>query len=249
MPKENGYRNAPLSPISLPAHSQMPFTHTLSAQDRVLVFAPHPDDEALGCGGLIQHAVAAGAQVRVIFQTDGDNNPWPQRYVEQRWSIDASCRQRWGARRRLEAVRSVQTLGLQADAAAFFGLPDQGLSGLWQKRDERALALHVAELQTFRPTLLVVPSQDDNHPDHGASHALIQEAMRRAEMDLPQWAYLIHRRWFCPEAAGLTLQLTLRQKARKLAAIECHETQLFLSSSRFCAYARDSEVFILSNPT
>ena len=226
----------------------MPSAFTLSPQDRVLVFAPHPDDEALGCGGLIQHAVAVGAQVRVVFQTDGDNNPWPQRYVEQRWTIDASCRQRWGARRRLEALRSVQTLGLQADAAAFFGLPDQGLTGLWEKRDERALALHVSEFQTFRPTLLVVPSQDDNHPDHVGSYDLIQEAMRRAGMALPQWAYLIHRRWLCPEASGLSLDLTLRQKARKLAAIECHETQLILSSSRFCAYARDQEIFIPSHP-
>ena len=235
-------------PIPFPDPSQMPSAFTLSPQDRVLVFAPHPDDEALGCGGLIQHAVAVGAQVRVIFQTDGDNNPWPQRYVEQRWTIDASCRQRWGARRRLEALRSVQTLGLQADAATFFGLPDQGLTGLWLKRDEHALGLHVSEFQTFRPTLLVVPSQDDNHPDHVGSYDLIQEAMHRAGMSLPQWAYLIHRRWFCPEAAGLTLELTLRQKARKLAAIECHETQLFLSSSRFCAYARDQEIFIPSNP-
>lgn len=214
----------------------------------MLVFAPHPDDEALGCGGLIQQAVALGAQVRVLFQTDGDNNPWPQRYVEQRWTIDASCRQRWGARRRLEAVRSLQTLGLQADAAGFFGLPDQGLTALFQQKDAQALGLHVSELQTFRPTLLVVPSEDDNHPDHVGSHALIQEAMHRVGMDLPQWAYLIHRRWLCPEASGLTLELTLRQKARKLAAIECHETQLFLSSSRFCAYARDQEIFIPSNP-
>jgi LmbE family N-acetylglucosaminyl deacetylase len=225
----------------------MPASFTLSPQDRVLVFAPHPDDEALGCGGLIQQAVALGAEVRVIFQTDGDNNPWPQRYVEQRWTIDASCRQRWGARRRLEAVRSLQTLGLQASAASFFGLPDQGLTWLSQQKDVRTLELHGAELESFRPTLLVVPSQDDNHPDHVGSYDLIQEALRRAGMVLPQWAYLIHRRWFCPEAAGLTLELTLRQKARKLAAIECHETQLFLSSSRFCGYARDQEIFIPSN--
>jgi LmbE family N-acetylglucosaminyl deacetylase len=226
----------------------MPSSPTLSPQERVLVFAPHPDDEALGCGGLIQHAVAAGAQVRVVFVTDGDNNPWPQRYVERRWGIDASCRQRWGARRRVEAVRSVVTLGLQADAAAFFGLPDQGLTELNQQKDAHALALHVAELESFRPTLLVVPAREDNHPDHGASFDLVQEAVKRAALSLSQWAYLIHRRWFYPEAVGHTLQLTAEAKARKLAAIQCHETQLFLSRGRFCAYARDQEIFIPLTP-
>lgn len=232
--------------IHLPIHPLMHPPLTLSPLDRVLVMAPHPDDEALGCGGLIQQAVALGARVRVVFQTDGDNNPWPQRYVEQRWTIDVDCRRRWGARRRQEALRSVQTLGLQAEDAVFFGLPDQGLTSLHQTRDAHALGLHVAELKNFRPTLLVVPSDEDNHPDHVASHALVQEALRQAGLALPQWAYLIHRRWFCPEASGLALQLTLQQKARKLAAIECHETQLFLSSTRFCAYARDLEIFIPS---
>ena len=231
-------------PASLPDPIQMPSLSALSSRDRVLFFAPHPDDEALGCAGLIQHAVAAGAQVRVIFQTDGDNNPWPQRYVERRWSIDAGCRQRWGARRRLEAVRSVETLGLPAVAAGFFGLPDQGLRRLVREKDANALALHVAELQTFGPTMLVVPSKDDNHPDHGASHALIHEAMKRAGVALPIWAYLIHRRWFYPHATGLVVQLTAAQKARKLAAIQCHETQLFLSRGRFSGYARDLEIFI-----
>ncbi len=226
----------------------MPSSLTLSPQDRVLVFAPHPDDEALGCGGLIQQARAAGAQVRVVFVTNGDNNPWPQRYVERRWTIDDTCRQRWGARRQLEAVRSVETLGLPADAAVFFNLPDQGLTDLWKQKDARALALHVAELESFRPSLLVLAAHDDNHPDHGASFALVQEALKRAGMALPQWAYLIHRRWFYPEASGLTLQLTAAEKACKLAAIQCHETQLFLSRGRFCAYARDQEIFIPLTP-
>ena len=41
---------------------------------RVLVLAPHPDDETFGAGGLIQQAVTAGAALRVVFATDGENN-------------------------------------------------------------------------------------------------------------------------------------------------------------------------------
>ena len=54
----------------------MPVSLPSSAQDRLLVVAPHPDDETIAAGGLIQSALHAGAAVRVLFATDGDNNPW-----------------------------------------------------------------------------------------------------------------------------------------------------------------------------
>src|SRR6185436_660247 len=49
---------------------------TLNPQDRLLILAPHPDDEVLCCGGLIQKAVAMGLPVRTVFFTYGDNNQW-----------------------------------------------------------------------------------------------------------------------------------------------------------------------------
>src|SRR5262250_1622088 len=48
----------------------------LGPADRLLVLAPHPDDELVGCGGMIQRALAAGAAVRVVFLTYGDGNEW-----------------------------------------------------------------------------------------------------------------------------------------------------------------------------
>src|SRR5699024_11299022 len=42
------------------------------SQERILVFAPHPDDETLGCGGLMRKAKSAGAEVFVQFLTVGD---------------------------------------------------------------------------------------------------------------------------------------------------------------------------------
>lgn len=42
------------------------------AQERILVFAPHPDDETLGCGGLLSKAKRAGAEILVQFITVGD---------------------------------------------------------------------------------------------------------------------------------------------------------------------------------
>jgi len=41
------------------------------------MIAPHPDDEALACSVILQHAVRAGTVIRVVYATDGDDNPWP----------------------------------------------------------------------------------------------------------------------------------------------------------------------------
>ena len=85
---------------------------TFRGSDRLLVFAPHPDDETLATGELIQVARAAGAAVRVVFATDGDNNPWPQRWCERRWHIGPAERERWGRRRRGEAEAALARLGV-----------------------------------------------------------------------------------------------------------------------------------------
>ena len=48
----------------------------LSANDRILILAPHPDDEVLGAGGVIQKAVSMKLPVKVVFLTYGDSNQW-----------------------------------------------------------------------------------------------------------------------------------------------------------------------------
>jgi LmbE family N-acetylglucosaminyl deacetylase len=45
------------------------------SDSRLMVLVPHPDDEVLGCGILLQRARAVDAATRVVFVTDGENNP------------------------------------------------------------------------------------------------------------------------------------------------------------------------------
>ena len=52
--------------------------------EKTLIIAPHPDDESIAAAGLMQRALAAGGDVRVLFVTDGDNNPWPLRFLVNR---------------------------------------------------------------------------------------------------------------------------------------------------------------------
>ncbi len=211
------------------------------AGDRVLVLAPHPDDETLGAGLLIQAALAAGATLRVVFATDGDDNPWPQRWLERRWRIDTAARARWGRRRRAEAQQALAALGVNADAAVrFLGWPDQGVTELLMSSDEAPQIL-AAELESFAPSHVVLPALGDLHPDHGALHVLLEIAVQRSGCSARRLAYLVHG-----VRAGKPLLLAgdAVRRARKLAALGMHRSQLALSRGRLQRLARTtSEAF------
>lgn len=216
----------------------------LSQGARIVVIAPHPDDESLGAGGLIQQGVAAGAEVKVLFITDGDNNPWPQRWLERRWHIDDDCRRRWGARRRAEALRAIKQLGLSESQAVFFALPDAELLHLWRKRDAAALDKFMRAFAAWPGDVLIPPSPQDRHPDHRAAYYFAREALLRLDQRPEVFSYLIHPGWLAAEPAGCLLHLTREQQAAKLQAILCHETQTSLSRGRFSSYASPEEIFL-----
>lgn len=217
----------------------------VTGQDRLMVLAVHPDDETLGTGGLLQQAVAAGAAVRVIFITDGDNNPWPQRFLERRWRIGPEERQRWGLRRRREALAALHILGIEPEQASFLGFPDQGVTSLLEHGNQRLVAHLCAEIASWRPSLLATPSLHDLHPDHNALAVLLEIAL----MQLPaaNWrpqvlSYLIHYLTTSTPATSL-IELSSEQLTKKRRALLCHETQTALSEKRFMRHVTSTESY------
>ncbi|MBO9662737.1 PIG-L family deacetylase [Dokdonella sp.] len=208
----------------------------LSPQDRVLVLAPHPDDETLAAGDLIQAALAAGSALRVVFATDGDNNPWPQRWLERRWRIGPRARARWGARRRGEALAALAALGVRdvEREARFLGWPDQGLTALLM-RDDAAVAVLANEFARFAPTHLVMPILADRHPDHSALRVLADLAALRAGSPAQRLGYIVHGEK--PQDAGRLLTVASRDASAKQRAMEHHASQLALSRKRLLGLA------------
>ena len=105
-----------------------PFT----ASDRVIVVAPHPDDEVLGAGGAIQQALAAGADVRVIYLTNGDHNQVAFKLYKHALHLNARDYLAFGERRRKEATAATSSLGLVPDHLTFLGYPDWGTLTMWR---------------------------------------------------------------------------------------------------------------------
>lgn len=224
-------------------------TSTLEFQrhDRLLVMAPHPDDETLATGGILQQARAAGARVRVVIASDGDNNPWPQRWLERRWRIDAAARARWGKRRRVESLRALAILGVPGEDVRHLGWPDLGLT-------ERLLAgadaeqVLADELAAFAPTHLAAPVAGDHHPDHNALAVLVELALARVPGQRPRrLGYLVHGPAL-GDGAQARCRLGAAQREAKRAAVFAHATQVSLSERRLLAIAAREECFAAAMP-
>jgi LmbE family N-acetylglucosaminyl deacetylase len=214
-----------------------------TSHSRLLLFAPHPDDESLACSILLQRAVRAGAAVRVVYVTDGDDNPWPQRVLERKWRLNATDRRRWGRLRRTEALTALRVLGVNGSVAHFLGLPDQKLTATLMCDCQSALARFAGIIADWRPTDLLAPSISDTHPDHSALAVMLRlvlsesfsEPMATGQMAV--WSYVVHGSSPAFFDRAATICQSHREAAAKLGAIRCHKTQLKLSRKRFLAYA------------
>ena len=95
-------------------------------EDRVLIFAPHPDDEAIGTGGVIQMARRAGAQVRVVLVTNGENNEFSFLVYKKRLIFRPKEILAMGELRRRESLSAMFSLGVGEEDILSLGYPDFG---------------------------------------------------------------------------------------------------------------------------
>ncbi|MDD5562367.1 MAG: PIG-L family deacetylase [Thermoanaerobaculaceae bacterium] len=222
----------------------------LGPTDRLLVLLPHPDDESVAAGGLLQHALEVGSRLLVVFFTDGDNNPWAQRASELRWRIGPADRARFAARRRDEVRAALGRLGVPLDAVRFLGFPDQGTTDLLLHGNEVAFRAVLEAIETWAPTVVGGPSLFDLHPDHSALAVLAEfalAALRETTGVRSRIRYLVHNPGLLSrlDEGALVLPLSEAQRERKKAAIACHKTQLVLRGSWLLSFAGGDERFYL----
>ncbi|MBK5512395.1 PIG-L family deacetylase [Pseudomonas sp. TH08] len=185
---------------------------------RAVIVAPHPDDEVLGCGGLLQVLAAAGRPLQLISVTDGSaSHPGSARWPVQRLSV----------------VRPQES----AEALRRLGLPMHRLKWLRGGFTDSQVAAQEAQLCEFierhlRPQdVLFATWSEDGHCDHEAVGRASAEAARRVGAsfhELPVWTW----HWATPEDALVPWQrarkilLSPEQIARKRHAVHAFASQL-----------------------
>ncbi len=144
-----------------------------------LVFAPHPDDEVLGCGGVLALKAQAGARVKVVVMTDGR--------ASHRTLIDEEDLVRM---RRAEAEEAAVQLGLVATDYVFLGFEDHRLM---QHRDA-AIDRVFEIIDQFKPEEVYLPHRRDGITDHVETNRIVREAVNRIKrpvtlLEYPVWLW------------------------------------------------------------
>lgn len=114
--------------------------------ERILVFAPHPDDEIIGCGGYLALKRAEKAAVRVIVVSDGAQGFLPM--------------QRRPLMRRQEESRN-GLAELQIENVRFWDYPDGSIP-----LNGEIIAAYMQAVMDFRPSRILLPAPGETHPDH-----------------------------------------------------------------------------------
>ncbi|MCX7706283.1 MAG: PIG-L family deacetylase [bacterium] len=106
---------------------------TIEKGEKVIVFAPHPDDEVLGCGGLIQRVIKNEGKIFVVYLTNGDHNQIPFRVYEKKIIARPIDYIKLGELRRKESTKATGILGLPQENLIFLGYPDFGCLKIWDE--------------------------------------------------------------------------------------------------------------------
>lgn len=148
-----------------------PVDSILAKAAATLVVAPHPDDESLGCGGLIAMLAARGRRVHTVFVTDGGSS----HLNSASWN-----RKRLAARRAQEAEEALRRLGAGNQPRSFLNLSDAAMPTPGSAEHEAAVAALTEIVGKLRPDLALLPWRRDPHRDHRDSWALAMAALGRA---------------------------------------------------------------------
>lgn len=210
----------------------------LRPTDRILVLAPHPDDDVLACAGVIQKALALGLPVQVAYMTNGDGNEWSFVTYSHHVPLTREALVKMGDTRHAEAIAGQQILGVPADHLTFLGYPDIGCMPIFTQhwRSSKpytalltranavpySYALHPGApykgesiledvgkvIESFQPTQIFVSHPADRNHDHRALYLYTRVALWHSTSTARLHPFLVHTPGW-PHPQGLRTDVEL----------------------------------------
>lgn len=184
----------------------------LSLTDKTVIIAPHPDDEVIGCAGLIQTLVERGTPPHVIILTGGEGS--------HRGCCNTSAKEIVAARHQL-TLEAAATLGLPESHIHYFYYPDGGVS-LEHPETERLQTL----LSELAPQSVFVPHRGEGWSDHLQAAEIAKHLLKGQDVSIYEycvwmWYYNV---WRLDYRNARVLRMSRAQHLRKLQAIDEYVT-------------------------
>ena len=185
--------------------------------------APHPDDETIGCGGLIALAAASAVSVVVVVVTDGaashpGSTTWPKERIAHR--------------RKHEVSRAIGILGVGVPPH-FLDLPDAQTETLAAPIRQQACDRLAGVIAQHQPEVVLTTWRREPHCDHRFCYTLTRDSMQGASssamlVEYMVWTYLIGEENDRPrphETSAFLLDIG-NVRCRKRSALAAHRSQL-----------------------
>lgn len=226
------------------------------AQSPILVVAPHPDDETLGCGGAIALLKSLNCDVRVLVMSDGTlSHPRSKKYPAAKLK----------ALRESETIAALSILGIENDSVDFLGLQDGSISTYYSQKTTNVIVACCEKLIEIAPQTIFLPWRYDPHPDHRGTWSLINTALSRLSritlkpriIEYPIWDWDPEQRKNIPQSQKidcfrLDISQVVELKQQAIRAYRSQTTNLIdddpegfrLSPQMLANFARPWEVYL-----
>jgi LmbE family N-acetylglucosaminyl deacetylase len=213
---------------------------------RILVFAPHQDDEVLACGGTIIKRIQAGHQVFIVFMTDG------------RWGCGKGKDARpeeIKAIRKQEAIQAAKAMGVALENIYFLDFHDRKLNEEITEVKKRLFDL----FPLLQPDEIFLPNHKDGHADHCSTNEAVLAILKEAKLTADIYEYFI---WdddydnrpndvFAKYNAAENILDILHHKINALFEHKCQmilfspkQEKPFLNGEFLCRFIRGQEYFV-----
>lgn len=240
----------------------------INSSDRVLIFAPHPDDESISSGGLIRYCVENNVSVHVVVVTNGGNG-------------------KIGGIRHSETLNATEKLGLSSNNVTFLDYP-QAVNLLFNENWDpnhyysdgshhnsfafdpnssycgESLESNIETMiQNYQPTIIIYPRLDDDNRDHWGTGSFVDYAVNKMGYQSKMYSYLVHDdetlwpfpRSYFPQSTllppsnlknqtnWLIFPLNTSLEDYKYNAVICYKSQMKKDSVFLKSFIKSNELF------
>ena len=239
---------------------------------KILIIAPHPDDEIISCGGLIQKIIKNKAKIKIVYISNGENNLISLiSQIKQKKPLNTT---KLGNKRISEAKKATKILGLSSNNLIFLGYPDSYIKNIYSKKHflyknqkqytKANLTKKLKQIITnYQPNIIITPHPKDKDPDHQNTTLFVQKIIKNLNSKPQLYTYLIHYPFY-PSSKKLqinttifppqklyqthnwySLKLSTQQKQNKLIAINQNQSQISNRYSRnfLNSFIKKNEIF------